>query len=423
MQETSNNLRGRKILSFDVGIKNLAFCLMEINDIEHTFKILLWDIINLATSRKTCCALKQNGELCESVATYIVSLTSSTYYYYCSAHINRAEFNTMNVDIHVIELESDELDGCAGDPITGVACHQEGLYTTNILEGNYCKRHMNKRLAHENIICVKKGCSRPINRAIYTLDQNTCDTMNNLYCGWCGEHFEHGYDELIKKKTKKISQNCNKISLDRLACSMYEQLDRIPKLMEADEVYVENQPTFINPTMKTISSMLYGYFILRGIYERARTNSNITNVSFCSPSNKLKVGGDHSDKKLNETDKPRVYRMTKNLGINYCKKLIEDDHLMTDHLMKYKKKDDLCDSFLQAFVMIFNPMPHHYFLKLQPLLESPDDPNQPNERDKTKERDQPNERDQPDDVGKKTRDKKGNTFYFGKKKYHKKVMF
>ena len=415
MAHDSNNSHSRKILSFDVGIKNLAFCLMEINNVNRTFKILLWDVINLATSRKTCQALKHNGELCESVATYIVSLDTSTYYYYCLHHINKAEFYTMDVDIRVIELESDGLGGCHGDPITGDACHREGIYTTNILEGNYCKRHFNKRLSHENVICVKKGCARPINKAIYTLDRhtldhNTFDTTNNLYCGWCCEHFEDEYNELIKKKTKKISQNCNKISLDKLAYSMYEQLDRIPKLMEADEVYVENQPTFINPTMKTISSMLYGYFILRGIYEKTHTKSNITNVSFCSPSNKLKVGGNYSDKKLNETDKPHVYKMTKNLGINYCKKLIEDDHLMTEHLMKYKKKDDLCDSFLQAFVMIFNPMPYHYFLKLQPLLESLDECVQPNECV------------QPTGVIKKTRYKKGNTFYFGKKKYHKKII-
>ena len=42
-----------------------------------------------------------------------------------------------------------------------------------------------------------------------------------------------------------------------------------------NEILIENQPTLINPTMKTIASLLYGYFVMRGIVEKQKTNSQI----------------------------------------------------------------------------------------------------------------------------------------------------
>ena len=40
-----------KILSFDVGIKNLAYCLFSINNCnDKMLKILKWDVINLCES-------------------------------------------------------------------------------------------------------------------------------------------------------------------------------------------------------------------------------------------------------------------------------------------------------------------------------------------------------------------------------------
>ena len=41
-----------KVLSFDVGIKNLAYCLIEKTD--EDFKILKWGIINLVDDRQLC---------------------------------------------------------------------------------------------------------------------------------------------------------------------------------------------------------------------------------------------------------------------------------------------------------------------------------------------------------------------------------
>ena len=64
----------RKVLSFDVGIINLAYCLLEIDDSEKKFAIKKWGLINLANGRSTCNFIKNNGEICDNVASHTIKL-------------------------------------------------------------------------------------------------------------------------------------------------------------------------------------------------------------------------------------------------------------------------------------------------------------------------------------------------------------
>ena len=52
-------------------------------------------------------------------------------------------------------------------------------------------------------------------------------------------------------------------------------------------------------------------------------------------------------------DKKPVYDITKEIGILYTQNLNKDSDKWLAHLNKFKKKDDLCDAFLQAY--------HYYF--------------------------------------------------------------
>lgn len=57
-----------KVLSIDVGIKNLAFCLLE--KTETSYKIVKWDSINVAdTETHICCAVEKNKQ-CEKPAKF-----------------------------------------------------------------------------------------------------------------------------------------------------------------------------------------------------------------------------------------------------------------------------------------------------------------------------------------------------------------
>ena len=70
-----------------------------------------------------------------------------------------------------------------------------------------------------------------------------------------------------------------------------------------------------------------------------------------SPSNKLKVVTEGETKKLvamKATNEAKAYKMTKELGIKYCKELISHLPEWLAILNNHKKKDDLCDAFLQG---------------------------------------------------------------------------
>ena len=59
-----------KILSIDVGIKNLAFCLFD-NDNDNKITINKWDCINVSEQIvQSCSILDKNGSNCKSPAKF-----------------------------------------------------------------------------------------------------------------------------------------------------------------------------------------------------------------------------------------------------------------------------------------------------------------------------------------------------------------
>jgi hypothetical protein len=48
------------VLSFDVGMKNLAYCLFQVGENCHDYKVIKWDVINLCTPVVRKC---NNGDL------------------------------------------------------------------------------------------------------------------------------------------------------------------------------------------------------------------------------------------------------------------------------------------------------------------------------------------------------------------------
>ena len=51
---------------------------------------------------------------------------------------------------------------------------------------------------------------------------------------------------------------------------------------------------------------------------------------------------------MKATNEAKAYKMTKELGIKYCKELISHLPEWLAILNNHKKKDDLCDAFLQG---------------------------------------------------------------------------
>ena len=59
-----------KILSIDVGIKNLAFCLFDKSPTAEHFKITKWDIINLSEEETFKCSFSEKNILCNKPAKF-----------------------------------------------------------------------------------------------------------------------------------------------------------------------------------------------------------------------------------------------------------------------------------------------------------------------------------------------------------------
>jgi hypothetical protein len=109
-------------------------------------------------------------------------------------------------------------------------------------------------------------------------------------------------------------------------------------------IALESQPQ-TNPTMKIVCMSIYMYFICC---------SDISNVRFISPKNKLYICPEIDEredvielqtKKLN--GKGHSYRANKKLAIIYSLELLKDTKWINT-IKDSKKKDDLCDAYLQA---------------------------------------------------------------------------
>ena len=81
-----------KLLSIDVGMKNLAFCLMDLND--NTYlnnKICKWGVINLCEDEIVYCKEKtKKGNNCGKASSY-----HKEGVYYCKTHAKKCEKYTI----------------------------------------------------------------------------------------------------------------------------------------------------------------------------------------------------------------------------------------------------------------------------------------------------------------------------------------
>jgi hypothetical protein len=303
MENHENQIITKKILSFDVGIKNLAYCLMEKK--QNDLSILKWDIINLVDDRDLCEYKLRTGKNCGKIGRFTMKVNTTTTHVLCNAHKTK------------------------------------------------CKVEVTPSTDYK---CVHIKCK----------DTSKINILDNSEWSWCEKHEKDSKKILTTFKPKKLTgQNCSQQPIQELAFKMFSKLDADKDLIQIEEVLIENQPSLKNPNMKTIASILYSYFVMRGLIDKEK-KSIIKNVKFISPSNKLKVDKSVTQNNLDKAkDKKEYYDITKGLGKIYCLALIKENekHFLT----KYEKQDDLCDCFLQGFQYLFNPIPQNYVDKINKI--------------------------------------------------------
>lgn len=398
-----------KFVSWDVGIRNLAFALLKFQpspedlsrkkslqnqeEVENFFQrieILDWGVIDISEpyqneqdnenqnqtddnkSKKGAQALIRDFEEVEE--------------------IKKKEAEKKKLEIAFQEVLCQSLTSKkvkCGKPV-------DFLFKSNPKAG-VCKLHKSKYLAEElketgvKITCcqtrstktpfgkfVKVACK---NKAVYAL-------LSDLSQGYCQKHYkivqgtnqafvkikettpklekeELNPDDLIsksetiskdKKKTtgkKAKKQNIAKITRLVLFKNMADNLDnKYHHLCDVNEVIIENQPVLKNPVMKTVQSFLDSYFFFHGYQE-----GKIDEIKLFSASKKLNA----YQKDLPVTQQLQIdklsskYQATKKKSIFCVKAMLREapvNHKWIEYFEDHKKKDDLADAYMMGVYFI-----------------------------------------------------------------------
>jgi len=303
-----------KILSIDIGIKNLAYVILEcdvidkkfntnINDLKDfkEFKIIKWDVINLCNKLISC-----NEKCCAKEAKF-----HKDNVFYCKNHTKKTEYSLPTCNIKTL--------------------HKQSVANLSALVEQY-----------------QIKIEKPINKS--SLIKLIEDYLNST----CFEVIE--------------TINANNVNLIDIGISIKSELNELFKnfdLSTIDQIILENQISPLANRMKTIQGMISQYFI----------DCNNYNIKFISATNKLKPFiskeskyiSDYKDyNEVNDTkevkdikdvkEKKLSYNERKKLSIHYTKQLLEHKNMSEDlaFFIKHSKKDDLADCFLQGIYYLEN---------------------------------------------------------------------
>ncbi len=316
------------VLSFDVGVIHLSYCLLTQKKFTKPdgtsyvdWYILDWNNIDLTNRDEKKCSCGAKASLTQTV--------NGDCKYYCKTHGKK------------VDTEVEPFESCF------VSCSKSS--------GKTCDYRT-------------MGGDKPCGKSGSYLNKDVC---------YCTTHAKQKYKSEIKQielKPFKLKSSTT-LNFDDVKYSLMMELEKRNGLLNADYVVIENQPSFKNPRMKSIASTLYDYYLIRGIIDKPITKSKITQVKFMSPSNKLKLASEGDTKQLvkaKSTDDTKAYKLTKSLGIKYCLDLIAHLPDWIKHFNSFKKRDDLADSFLQGayfYTNVLQPV-HVKPSKKEPKIET-----------------------------------------------------
>ena len=284
-----------KILSIDVGIRNLSFCLFTMENADkNTLSVLKWDNIDLTEKTNNRCIFvseKDNEGLCDKPAKFVKEGKC-----YCLKHSKKLNFLQPASDLALPFLNKQKVQS-----LIEIADKYKIKYETP-----YKKTGLIAQLTE----FAQTHCFSKIDK----VNASKIDLVT------VGRNIEHKFGEILG--------------------------DHLPTI---ETIIIENQIGPIANKMKTIQGMLAQYFIMK--------NNNIS-IDFISATNKLKdfmpssTSTENSLKPL-KPEKPEKmdYKQRKKLGIQTCLNFVDTDHrflLWATFLHKHQKKDDLSDCFLQG---------------------------------------------------------------------------
>lgn len=134
--------------------------------------------------------------------------------------------------------------------------------------------------------------------------------------------------------------------MNELAGRLFLELDTLVDEIgqPIDFVILENQPSNLNGSMKSLQMMIYTYFQLRKHWEGLSKQ-----VYLVSASEKLKGHETITDTlDMTKYETMKRYEKNKKLGVEITKMYLSKNPEILNYFCSYKKADDMADSFLQA---------------------------------------------------------------------------
>jgi hypothetical protein len=290
------------ILSFDVGIKNLAYCLVNVVDAPaKKFNILDWGVINLMTS-----GIQQESSLCATCKKKATLQTVIGDRHYCAIHAKK--------DPHFKPIDNKFKE----------------FAVVHSLDKIPMKR-LNEFITHNSILI-------PTTKKL--LKGDLLEIVKKFIADWC----------FVKCGSGEKKKKANDFDLVGLGVSLRDKLDATfsHEIREKiDKIVIENQIGPLAIRMKSLQGMITQYFIMK----------ELEDISYISASNKLKMfegsellyeSDSYDEPNTNDVGNKKKYKERKDKSVEIVAKLLVGMPKWEETFKTHTKKDDLADSLLQA---------------------------------------------------------------------------
>ena len=282
-----------KLLSIDVGIKNLAYCLLETEEHSNTsppkYNIVKWDVINLCGKDPVC-------SICHKKSSYLAKNDNDNDIYYCVTHAKKTKYKLPEPSLalkKIKKMKLADLNDIATEfkiPITEKAKKEEILKCV-------------LKYIDENMLVSVKGTAA-----------NSMDLVT------LGIEMQKAFDTELK--------------------------DHLSTL---DQIIIENQISPIANRMKTLQGMITQYFIMRD-------KTHIAFISAANKLKGYDIDTKaNADACAEATSTTTTYAERKKAGISITQRLLTETGQKPEwitYFKSHKKKDDLADALLQGIWFI-----------------------------------------------------------------------
>lgn len=309
------------LISFDVGIHNMAYCLFEWSETDQkVLKVVDWKVISLLDTQDTfqskcnysiqpkkkskspLSSLNEPPKMCGNKAIY-----KKNAHFYCNKHATMCEYI--------------------------------------IPKKEYTPAHF-KKMKKEDLITYKINHFIPVPENITTKP----DLVNAIV---------NYYSTKLLEPAEIKRENAGEANLIRIGVNMKTRLDSIEHIQDITHVIIENQISPIATRMKTIQGMLAQYFIMK-------CNST-TQIEFISSLNKLK-GFETTTPNVGSSLSKSNYKAHKKDSVRICMDILDkcengngntriiskNEGFQLKEMLLKPKKDDYADAFLQGIWYLKN---------------------------------------------------------------------